>query len=422
MKARDRKLFEWVGSSENLFDVPPYQRTYHWDKENIKKLINDVEEHIMIKNNGKLELRDYYFGNIIVKRNSNNLITLVDGQQRVTTCILIAKVLHRLLAKKLKEKKSDKHDDLLLELRKVYFYYNSDDDPKIKLNNLSNNHKLEDILNDNEEDEKESDDNYNKNFKFLLSYFKPKEIEDLINYTNAFRKLNCAVIFLENYDNENLVFESINSKGKKLQQCDLIKNYIFSISNDEKIYDYYNNVFLKNFKNYKEETEFYRLFDSCINGKPPESINGTKIYESFKKRYKKNNDEFIFNENDLEELKEFLAVYKYCLSLDISEASRYISKCAFSTYLPWIYSILFPKYNGAIQLVEYNKEKNNYEVIVNKENEKILKENLKLIATYDIKRIFSGYGRVESAKSIPIIEEKIKKWWDEKENNSNDYI
>ena len=410
MRAEDRKIFDFIGSTDNVFDIPPYQRTYHWEKENIKKLINDVEEYVMLKDNGNLELRDYYFGNIIAKRNNDSSITLVDEQQRVTTSILIAKSLHKLLDQKLKKEKIDKYNDFLSELKKVYFYYDGNN-LKIKLNNLENNHKLESILKDSTI---EDDSNYYKNYKYLIDYFKGKNYEELINYVKAFKRLNCAIIFLENFDNENLVFESINSKGKKLQQSDLIKNYIFSITEDKDIYHFYNNVFLKNSKNYKEEMEFYRLFDASVNEKSPESLNGTKIYESFKKRYRKSDEKSIFDKTDLEELKEFMAVYKYCLSLDINEASSYISKCAFTTYFPWIYNILFPRNidNQVCPLIEYNKENDEkYEIFINNENKKILKDNLRLIATYDIKRIFAGYGRAESAKSIPLIEHRIRSWY-----------
>ena len=59
------------------FEIPFYQRAYSWKKQDIEKLISDI--------NGK---EGHYLGNIVVKKNDDKFI-VIDGQQRLTTIYII---------------------------------------------------------------------------------------------------------------------------------------------------------------------------------------------------------------------------------------------------------------------------------------------------------------------------------------------
>ena len=60
------------------FEIPFYQRAYSWEKQDIEKLISDI--------NCKKE--GHYLGNIVVKKNDDKFI-IIDGQQRLTTIYII---------------------------------------------------------------------------------------------------------------------------------------------------------------------------------------------------------------------------------------------------------------------------------------------------------------------------------------------
>lgn len=59
------------------FEIPFYQRAYSWKKQDIEKLISDI--------NCK---EGHYLGNIVVKKNNDKFI-VIDGQQRLTTIYII---------------------------------------------------------------------------------------------------------------------------------------------------------------------------------------------------------------------------------------------------------------------------------------------------------------------------------------------
>ncbi|EAL2829678.1 DUF262 domain-containing protein, partial [Campylobacter lari] len=63
-----------------FFEIPPYQRLYEWDKEQIQTLLNDIKT-----NESK---NKYFIGNVVVSQKDDKYL-LIDGQQRLTTLFLI---------------------------------------------------------------------------------------------------------------------------------------------------------------------------------------------------------------------------------------------------------------------------------------------------------------------------------------------
>ena len=59
------------------FEIPFYQRAYSWEKQDIEKLINDINTRSI-----------HYLGNIVFKKNDDKFI-IIDGQQRLTTIYII---------------------------------------------------------------------------------------------------------------------------------------------------------------------------------------------------------------------------------------------------------------------------------------------------------------------------------------------
>lgn len=389
MTAEIKDLFEYISSSENTFIVPPYQRDYQWDVSDIKKLISDVEENILKCNTNK----KYYIGNLLVKRHHDNSITLTDGQQRITTCILISKALLLRI-----EELDSKNEHIFLREKLKSILFLKEKGNKIKLNNINDVSILKSIILDATPEH--TNNNFVKNFEFLKSFFTKLKLEEIIRYAESFQKIVCAIIQLEPDHNEHLPFESINSRGKKLLPSDLIKNYIFFVSEgNEDVSNYYNNIFLKKFIN-KDVLEFFRLFDCCISNKAPTSKNGTKIYESFKKKYS------VFTAENMNEIKKFYSIYKEIQNLCISDPCKYIIKSSFVTYFPWIYSIIDNYKNE--KMFEINGTE--FKFRITKDLEKELKEQFKIMATYDISRVFGGFHRTESTKSIHKIFNDMKKF------------
>lgn len=72
---------------KEYFIIPEYQRPYSWSKNQCDKLWQDILDYIDIKNKD-----NYFFGTVIISC-ENNKLSLIDGQQRTTTFMLLLKAL-----------------------------------------------------------------------------------------------------------------------------------------------------------------------------------------------------------------------------------------------------------------------------------------------------------------------------------------
>lgn len=77
-----------VGDLEGHFVVPDYQRGYRWGEDEVRRLLDDIQE---------AGSADYYLQPVVVKPNGPGCWELVDGQQRLTTLYLILRALKEYL-------------------------------------------------------------------------------------------------------------------------------------------------------------------------------------------------------------------------------------------------------------------------------------------------------------------------------------
>ncbi len=77
---------------ELYYQIPIYQRPYQWTEENCEKLLDDLFEDYEEDRES-----DYFCGSLVLVKSDPNSKTatydIVDGQQRLSTFILLAKVL-----------------------------------------------------------------------------------------------------------------------------------------------------------------------------------------------------------------------------------------------------------------------------------------------------------------------------------------
>lgn len=69
-----------------FYAVPDYQREYVWEAEQVEQLLSDVSAELAGNDPGKAP--EYFIGSIVVCPGSDNVLELIDGQQRMTTLFL----------------------------------------------------------------------------------------------------------------------------------------------------------------------------------------------------------------------------------------------------------------------------------------------------------------------------------------------
>ena len=68
--------------SGKFFEIPKYQRSYAWEKQNIRELFEDINEALETNSN-------HYIGTVVLAKTENpKIFNIVDGQQRITTLVM----------------------------------------------------------------------------------------------------------------------------------------------------------------------------------------------------------------------------------------------------------------------------------------------------------------------------------------------
>jgi uncharacterized protein with ParB-like and HNH nuclease domain len=410
IEAKHTNIIDLIMGDLMQFHIPIYQRTYTWQAQNqVEKLISDIiefgEEY---KENKK---SDYYIGNIIVKNQTRGLRkerVVIDGQQRITTTILILCAIRDIYLHKIKT------DDSKREAKYIGKYLFSDEDGeiKLKLNNMEHQNTLEKLLTGAIDTISPSDrnTNYCKNYQYLYSKLKSMNPDDFISFVNILKKVIIVTIFLDDDQDENSVFESINSLGKPLSGSDLIKNFLFTFKNyqcshsqEEILIERYTKGFeslFSNDKNEKVEKDLEDFFREYIAIKIYKKVNKEPkvIYYTFKKMVGDIN-EFEQCKKQIEDIIKWATIYQ---TLRIGSHSD-IDK----NHLGYLRSSFFTYATLLMDIVEKSSRVENGTLIV---EEKIkLNEALKKVVIYDVCRFIAGLSIKQITRFIPTILKKLEK-------------
>lgn len=349
MRAIALRVEEFLSSNKTQFVIPVYQRNYDWTVGQCKQLLDDIIE---VGTNKKSNA--HFIGSIVFVHDDIYTtgkikeLTIIDGQQRVTTLTLIYLVLHR-LAKELN------NEGLVAEISETYLINKfASEEEKLKLRPTENNDSALKYLLRCDVTEEYPDfskliDNFN--------YFKGRITEG--NYQvvmTGLSKLMFVEISLDREkDDPQRIFESLNSTGLDLSQADLIRNYILmglKRKDQNKIYQNYWEVIEKlakdETKNMSRVSDFIRDYLTLENNKIP---NKGKVYLEFKNKYP------IPTFEDLEaNLSGIKALVKYYNKLinpknetdkEISLQLEYINRLEINVAYPFLMKV-YEDYNNSL--------------------------------------------------------------------------
>lgn len=219
MKGSEQRLVEYMDGAKKRFVIPVYQRNYDWKMENCKQLFDDL---VKIIRNGR---KSHFFGSIVSVYNPdgrNSEYLIIDGQQRLTTVSLLFLAMYNLLEKKLVVANDQSLSRQLYEDFLVDKY--QPEETRIKLKPVKNDSKAFGKLFD-DSSEHMPDSNLTVNYNYFYDRIQRAEIS-MDELFDAICHLEIISIQLNQDDNPQLIFESLNSTGLALSEGDKIRNFI----------------------------------------------------------------------------------------------------------------------------------------------------------------------------------------------------
>lgn len=221
MQASTVKIQE-VFLSNLVLKIPYFQRSYVWKEENWERFLQDMLDLPETQEN-------YFLGSVILKKSGTNDLgyeqfDIVDGQQRLTTTVLFMKLLCLMAGKNDKFKNSFMQEDVdapvLRPNRKDAPAFNS----IVRLDGVGNPIAGEGQV--------------RKAFEFFKQKLNVPEIRERANTIIRFMNNNVYFvrIIVDEQENEQQIFDTINSLGQDLTTGELLKNYLFD-DNSIDLYD-----------------------------------------------------------------------------------------------------------------------------------------------------------------------------------------
>lgn len=210
--------------------VPSFQRDYAWQKSNCEQLVWDLHQFLLSKR------EHYVVGQVIIAPDpsSRTSRSVVDGQQRLTTFYLIFLAI-RNVARDLKGE-DGQLEGLIETINRILYdpsLISGKKTPRVR-NTRAGRRLLEALLEDNfgEEPQDSSEENIKKNYEFIYRLIKGSEdfrpfnqsVSGLSDFLEGILTRVCVIVLaLEDRDEAIEYFEKLNSRGKRLDDDDLLK-------------------------------------------------------------------------------------------------------------------------------------------------------------------------------------------------------
>ncbi|MCQ2323707.1 MAG: DUF262 domain-containing protein [Paludibacteraceae bacterium] len=228
-----KTIKDLLSNNKADFLIPDYQRPYAWDAEKeCQTLWEDIFTFAFPDDDFEKFDRataEYYLGPIVTFKNDNNQMEIIDGQQRLTTIMLLLRAFYSRFDK-MKDAQSQKLKEII---GRCIWKTNEFDEPdmaqlKIDSEVATDNDKVEflSILKDGLAPTNMKS-RYAENFRFFL-----QKIEEFVNsYPAYFPYLpsrilnNCILLPIEAdmQDTALRIFSTLNNRGKALSDADIFK-------------------------------------------------------------------------------------------------------------------------------------------------------------------------------------------------------
>lgn len=193
-------------SKDRKFVIPIYQRGYAWGEDEVNDLWKDILSTISRKST-------HYTGmlSLSIRDKAKNVFEIVDGQQRLTTLLILISLINKKGGYNLESTYIQKND----QFKFTYDIKNKDDKNFLEKCILTETKKLK------------CQNTYQQNLLYAKNNLSEK-IEKVTNLKQikdcVLEKLHFNIYYNEDAKEAKRIFETMNNRGKTLSKLELLKN------------------------------------------------------------------------------------------------------------------------------------------------------------------------------------------------------
>lgn len=344
-----KTIFELFSDKKADFLIPDYQRPYAWDEEQCQTLWDDLFIFAFPENNSDTfdDNEEYFLGSIVMFKNEGGQSEVIDGQQRLTTLMLILRAFYDKFAM-MQDTNSKLTRDRIEKCIWKTDTFGTADKSSLKIDS--------EVATDNDKDEflellrtgemkQGSKSQYVKNYNFIQT-----KIDEFLNtfasyfpYFPARILENCILLPIEaeSQDTALRIFSTLNDRGLPLADADIFKAQFYKYYGDKDKKD----EFLGSWKELEEiaGSIFYldaaspmdELFARYMYFLRAKEGNKRTTTEALRKFYERDKYKYLKRDSTIDDLKSLAKFWK-SISLQDGEifSEEILKKLFVLTYAP----------------------------------------------------------------------------------------
>lgn len=344
-----KTIIELFSDKKSDFLIPDYQRPYAWNEEQCQTLWDDIFLFSFPDNNYEAfdDSEEYFLGSIVTYKNENGKSEVIDGQQRLTTLMLMLRAFYDKFANMNDKNSTLTRDRIEKCIWKTDIFGTADKDT-LKIDS--------EVATDNDKEEflellRTGFVKRNSKSQYVLNYqFFQKKIDDFLKEFPSFfpylpaRILgNCILLPIEaeSQDTALRIFSTLNDRGLPLSDADIFKAQFY------KYYGVHGNKdeFIAEWKKLEEITS--SVFKP-ITGTPMDELFSRYMYflrakegnkssttEALRKFYERNQYKYLKQPHTIEELKSLALFWESVLDQDrVRFSEKALNKLFVLNYAP----------------------------------------------------------------------------------------
>ncbi len=349
MEPADVTFSKITSVASSQYFVPKWQRPYSWDKQEWGDLWKDIMNLDELTANGKQH--SHFIGTMVLKNTVNKVgkdleYAIVDGQQRFCTLLVLCSAIRDIA-------KENDDQSLADRINNGFLFFPSEEGgmkPRLVMQD-EDNVEFKNLISKYNGD-------LSSNLKISRAYrYFYKKLEDkherLKRIFSLIGGLKLITISLNDTDDQNRIFETLNSRGKDLKQTDLIRNFFImrlpSVKDQEEMYlNFWRPLekLIEKKKNAVFDYDTDSFFEDYVTLIRQTSVKQDLVYSVIKEHYgmKESSEEMM---DEVKEIYFYATVYEKMLDPEKEEDEQIrlklhnLNNSGVFTYYPLLLKLLY---------------------------------------------------------------------------------